>query len=66
MELVERPRKPPPEEVLKSWAEEWTKEGVKVDWEKLLPPKGFQVLPQMGGGKHFFLDGSEPPYEQGL
>ena len=46
MELVERARKPAPEEVLKSWAEEWTKEGVKVDWEKLLPPKGFQVLPK--------------------
>jgi transposase len=44
--LVERPRKPAPKEVLKSWAEEWFKEGVKVDWEKLLPPKGFQVLPR--------------------
>jgi putative transposase len=37
---------PTPEEVLKSWAEQWLKEGVKVDWEKLLPPKGFQVLPK--------------------
>jgi putative transposase len=46
VELVERPRKPAPEEVLKVWAEAWTKEGVKVDWEKLLPPKGFQVLPK--------------------
>jgi putative transposase len=46
VELVERPRKPAPEEVLKSWAEQWLKEGVKVDWEKLLPPKGFQVLPK--------------------
>ena len=46
VDLVERPRKPAPEEVLKSsWAREWAKEGVKVDWEKLLPPKGFQVLP---------------------
>ena len=35
-----------PEEVLKSWAEQWSKEGVKVDWAKLLPPKGFQVLPR--------------------
>jgi putative transposase len=25
---------------------QWLKEGVKVDWEKLLPPKGFQVLPR--------------------
>ena len=28
------------------WAEQWLREGVKVDWEKLLPPKGFQVLPR--------------------
>ena len=46
VELVERPRKPAPKEVLKSWAEQWKKEGVKVDWEKLLPPRGFQVLPR--------------------
>ena len=45
VDLVERPRKPAPEQVLKSWAEQWRKEGVEVDWEKLLPPKGFQVLP---------------------
>ncbi len=42
VELVERPRKPAPKEVLKLWA----KEGVKVDWENLLPLKGFQVLPK--------------------
>ena len=46
VDLVERPRKPAPEEVLKSWAEQWGKEGVEVDWEKLLAPKGFQVLPR--------------------
>jgi putative transposase len=46
VKLVERPRKPAPKEVLKSWAEQWLKEGVKVEWEKLLPPKGFQVLPK--------------------
>jgi putative transposase len=46
VDLVERPRKPAPEEVLKSWAEQWRKEGVQVDWEKLLPPKGFQALPR--------------------
>ena len=45
VEIVERPRKPAPKEVLKAWAREWAKEGVKVDWEKLLPPKGFRVLP---------------------
>jgi putative transposase len=47
VELVERRRKPAPKEVLMAWAqEEWAKEGVKVDWEKLLPPPGFQVLPR--------------------
>jgi putative transposase len=47
VDLVERPpRKPAPEEVLKSWAEQWRQEGVEVEWENLLPPKGFQVLPR--------------------
>jgi putative transposase len=45
-ELVERPRKVAPREVLMAWAREWAREGVKVDWEHLLPPKGFQVLPR--------------------
>jgi putative transposase len=46
VELVERARKPAPEEVLRAWAREWAKEGMKVDWEKLMGPKGFQVLPR--------------------
>ena len=46
MELVERPRKAAPEEVLMSWAEELAKEGKMVDWQKLLPPRAFQVLPR--------------------
>ena len=46
VDVVERARKAAPEEVLKSWARQWAKEGVKVDWEHLLPPKGFQVLPR--------------------
>jgi transposase len=25
---------------------QWRKEGVMVDWEKLLPPRGFVVLPR--------------------
>ena len=37
---------PAPKEILRLWAREWAKEGVKVDWKKLLPPKGFQVLPK--------------------
>jgi putative transposase len=46
VELLERPKKPAPEEVLKSWAREWAKVGADVDWQTLLPPKGFQVLPR--------------------
>jgi transposase len=46
VELVERPPKPAPKDVLRAWAQQWAKEGVKVDWEKLLPPQGFQVLPR--------------------
>ena len=43
---MQRPRKPAPQEVLMAWAREWTKEGVALDWEKFMPPRGFQVLPR--------------------
>jgi putative transposase len=46
VDVVERPKKPAPEEVLMTWAREWAKEGVSVDWQNLLPPKGFVVLPR--------------------
>jgi putative transposase len=46
VELVERPRKAAPEEVLMRWAEQLAKEGKMVDWHKLLPPRAFQVLPR--------------------
>jgi putative transposase len=46
VDLVERPRKPASKEVLMAWAEQWLHEGVVVDWEKLLPPKGFVTLPR--------------------
>jgi transposase len=46
VEFVESARKAAPEEVLMGWAREWAKEGMKVDWEKLMAPKGFQVLPR--------------------
>jgi putative transposase len=46
VEIVRRPRKPAPKQVLMAWAEQWAKEGVRVDWRELLPPKGFQVLPR--------------------
>ena len=46
MELVERPRKPASKEVLMAWAQQWAEEGVTVDWERLLPPRGFIALPR--------------------
>ena len=29
-----------------AWAGEWEREGVKLDWEKFMLPRGFQVLPR--------------------
>jgi putative transposase len=46
VEIVRKLRKPLPEEVAKRWAEEWAKEGKAVDWQRLMPPKGFRVLPR--------------------
>jgi putative transposase len=46
VEVVRKPQKPVPEKVAKVWAEEWAKEGRAVDWQRLMPPKGFQVLPR--------------------
>ena len=46
VEVVRKPPKPVPEKVAKVWAEEWTKEGKKVDWQRLMPPRGFKVLPR--------------------
>jgi putative transposase len=39
-EIVRHPRKPAPEEVMRIWAREWAKEGVIVDWKKVLPEEG--------------------------
>jgi putative transposase len=46
VEVVRKPPKPVPEKVAEIWAEEWAKEGKKVDWQRLMPPKGFRVLPR--------------------
>lgn len=34
---MRHPPKLAPEEVMRIWAKEWAKEGVEVDWKKLLP-----------------------------
>ena len=44
--VVRKPQKPIPEQVAKVWAEQWAKEGEEVDWQGLMPPRGFQVLPR--------------------
>jgi putative transposase len=46
VEIVCRPRKPTPEKLAKIWAEEWAKEGKKIDWQRFMPPRGFRVLPR--------------------
>lgn len=46
VEVVRKPRKPLPEKVAERWAAEWAKEGRDVDWRRLMPPKGFRVLPR--------------------
>jgi transposase len=46
VEVVRKPPKPVPEKVAKVWAQEWAKEGEEVDWQRLMPPRGFQVLPR--------------------
>jgi transposase len=38
--------KPMPEKVAEAWAGEWAKEGKEVDWQRLMPPRGFRVLPR--------------------
>ena len=45
VEVVRKPQKPISEKVAKAWAEEWVKEGKEVDWQRLMPPRGFRVLP---------------------
>jgi hypothetical protein len=50
-----------------AWAQQWAKEGVRVDWQKLLPPKGFQVLPRrLGCRENICVDLSQPQDEQRL
>ena len=44
--VVRKPPKPIPEKVAQIWAqEEWAKEGKKVDWQRLMPPRGYVALP---------------------
>ncbi len=40
VEVVRKPPKPVAEQVAKVWVEEWAKEGKRIDWRKLMPPRG--------------------------
>ena len=41
VEVVRKPpKKPVPEKVAKVRAREWAKEGKKIDWQRLMPPRG--------------------------
>jgi putative transposase len=46
VQIVRKPPKPIPEEVARVWAQELAKEGRKVDWQKLMPPRGYVALPR--------------------
>jgi len=46
VEVVRKPQKPIPEKVAKVWAEQWAKEGKKLDWQKFMPPRGYVALPR--------------------
>ena len=58
VEVVRKPPKPVPEEVAKIWAQEWAKEGKEVNWQRLMPPRGFRVLPRRWVVERTFSHGS--------
>jgi putative transposase len=46
VEIVRKPPKPIPEKAARIWAEEWAKEGRKIDWQGLMPPRGYVAQPR--------------------
>jgi putative transposase len=46
VEVVRKPPRPVPEKVAQMWAEEWAKEGKVVNWQRLMPPRGYVALPR--------------------
>ena len=46
VEVVRKLPKPVPEGVAEAWARAWAKEGNEVDWQRLMPARGFTVLPR--------------------
>jgi putative transposase len=45
VEIVHRTPTPTSEKVLLTWAKVWHEEGRNIDWQRLLPRRGFEVLP---------------------
>ena len=31
---------------MRIWAEEWSKEGREIGWQRLIPRRGFEILPR--------------------
>jgi putative transposase len=58
VEVVHRTPKPTPEMVARIRAEEWAKEGQKIDWQSLLPRRGFEILPRRWVAERTFAAGS--------
>jgi hypothetical protein len=49
------------------WAAEWAKEGKKMDWQSLMPPRGFPgAAEEVGGGAHLRVDQPQPKDGQRL
>jgi putative transposase len=46
VEVVHRTPKPAPEKIARIWAEEWAKEGRKIEWQRLVARRGFELLPR--------------------
>jgi hypothetical protein len=46
VEVVRRTPRPIPEKIAMKWAQEWAKEGNEIDWNRLLPRRGFEALPR--------------------
>jgi putative transposase len=46
VEVIHRTPKSTPERIAMVWAQEWAKEGKEIDWQRLIPRRGFEVLPR--------------------
>jgi putative transposase len=55
VEVVHRTPKPIPEKIARIWAEEWAKEGKRIDWQRLVPRRSFEVLPSRWVVERTFL-----------